>query len=106
VWKIRTYAKSLNATWDNVDADYWSVLEANIGVFCMCMVSILSCILSADLLRAIARSAPLSCSPRIGMDRRNGRQALYNQLWPTATGGLQVYKHQHCCGGRSPHVPA
>lgn len=24
---------------DNVPGDYWSVLEANISVFCVCMVS-------------------------------------------------------------------
>ncbi|KAH8730153.1 hypothetical protein GQ44DRAFT_823495 [Phaeosphaeriaceae sp. PMI808] len=37
VWKITSYAKSLNPTWDNVPADYWSVLEANVSVLCVCM---------------------------------------------------------------------
>jgi hypothetical protein len=72
VWKIRTYAKSLNATWDDVDADYWSVLEANTSVFCLCMVSILSCVLSACLLRVKACSSPLFCSPHTGMEIRSG----------------------------------
>ncbi|EOA92300.1 uncharacterized protein SETTUDRAFT_162727 [Exserohilum turcica Et28A] len=34
---IINYAKSLNPTWDNAPADYWSVLEANSSVFCVCM---------------------------------------------------------------------
>jgi hypothetical protein len=38
IWKIYSYANSNNPTWDNVPGDHWSVLEANISVFCVCMV--------------------------------------------------------------------
>ncbi|KAJ5060160.1 hypothetical protein PSV08DRAFT_29112 [Bipolaris maydis] len=34
---IINYAESLNPTWDNTPANYWSVLEANTSVFCVCM---------------------------------------------------------------------
>ncbi|EUC34446.1 hypothetical protein COCCADRAFT_25423 [Bipolaris zeicola 26-R-13] len=37
IGSIINYAESLNPTWDNTPANYWSVLEANTSVFCVCM---------------------------------------------------------------------
>ncbi|EUC46825.1 hypothetical protein COCMIDRAFT_91831 [Bipolaris oryzae ATCC 44560] len=37
IGSVINYAKSLNPTWDNTPANYWSVLEANTSVFCVCM---------------------------------------------------------------------
>ncbi|KAH7112486.1 hypothetical protein B0J11DRAFT_185921 [Dendryphion nanum] len=31
------FSSSTNATWDNVPTAYWSVLEAFVGIFCVCM---------------------------------------------------------------------
>ncbi|KAH4969035.1 hypothetical protein HBH70_071230 [Parastagonospora nodorum] len=42
VWKIYDYANSHNPTWNNVPGDHWSVLKANISVFCVCMRCIAS----------------------------------------------------------------
>jgi hypothetical protein len=38
--RVLSYAKSQNPTWDNIPADYWSVMEANLGVLCVCMPSL------------------------------------------------------------------
>jgi hypothetical protein len=35
---ILTYSTSQNGTYDNVPATYWSTVEINVGVFCVCMV--------------------------------------------------------------------
>jgi poly-beta-hydroxyalkanoate depolymerase len=62
VWKISKYKESYNPTWDYVAADFWSVLEANVSVICVCMVSIPCPALLQKLKEAVACHSPSSMS--------------------------------------------
>ncbi|KAH7085105.1 hypothetical protein BKA63DRAFT_499004 [Paraphoma chrysanthemicola] len=43
IWAISTFAESTNTTWNDVPGDYWSVMEANMSVICVCIkMSVLS----------------------------------------------------------------
>ncbi|KAF2728073.1 hypothetical protein EJ04DRAFT_569846 [Polyplosphaeria fusca] len=35
--KLVQFAKTANPTWDNLPSGYWSMLEVNVGIFCVCM---------------------------------------------------------------------
>ncbi|KAH7094750.1 hypothetical protein FB567DRAFT_586104 [Paraphoma chrysanthemicola] len=37
IWAISSFAESMNTTWNDVPGDYWSVMEANVSVICVCM---------------------------------------------------------------------
>ncbi|KAF2864811.1 hypothetical protein BDV95DRAFT_613177 [Massariosphaeria phaeospora] len=47
IQSILNYAKSQNGTYDNVPAGFWSLVEVNIGVFCVCMPAIRRILASA-----------------------------------------------------------
>jgi hypothetical protein len=62
--RVMSYAKSQNPTWDNIPADYWSVMEANLGVFCVCMP-------------ALRRIFAHSCPTMFGSSRHKSRSYEY-----------------------------
>ncbi|KAJ5174937.1 uncharacterized protein N7482_000814 [Penicillium canariense] len=39
---LKIFATSTNPTWDNAPGGYWSVIEVNVGLFCLCMPSMRS----------------------------------------------------------------
>ncbi|USP81525.1 hypothetical protein yc1106_08799 [Curvularia clavata] len=63
------FAKSANPTWDSVPTAYWSVLEAFVSIFCVCMPA---------LRRFLAIIFP-SC---FGSTQGSSRYANYNDMGP------------------------
>lgn len=64
---IATFTNSTNATFDNYDVQFWSVLELNVGIMCACMPAIRQILVW--LFPIVFRGSSVDHSPRGNIPR-------------------------------------